>query len=147
MLIYSQPSSRGLTSCPAPAYSLMTSYIANDATTESEIIWCLHSVISHFSARSASSSIPVIARMCRDSQIANSMKLGKDKIRYMITHGIAPYFRKLLVEDINAAPNYVAMFDESMNKISQKGQMDIAVRYVREYRVQTRYFYYFVIGS
>ena len=119
--------------------SLMTAYIANDATTEAEILWCINSVMSHFSARAASASINVLARMFKDSPVAQGMKLGKDKIRYMITHGIAPYFRKQLVNEVSAASFFVALFDESMNKISQKGQMDINVRYVRGNGVHTRY--------
>ena len=124
----------------ATSHSLMTSYISNDKTTEAEILWSLNSVMSYFSFRSASASVPLMARMFPDSAIAQGMKLGKDKLRYTITHGIAPYFRQLLISDLSAAKFFVVLFDESMNKISQKGQMDIYVRYLRNDQVLTRFF-------
>ena len=67
------------------------------------------------------------------------IKLGKEKIRYMIMHEIAPHFRKQLVNEVSAASFFVALFDKSMNKISQKGQMDINVRYVKGNSVHPRY--------
>ena len=119
--------------------SLMTAYISNDKTTEAEILWCLNSVMCYFSCRSSSSSVSLMARMFPDSTIAQGMRLGKDKLRYNITHGIAPYFRQQLISDLTAAHYFVVLFDESMNKISQKGQMDIYIRYLKAEKVLTRY--------
>lgn len=44
-------------------------------------------------------------------------------------HGLAPYFKDILDHDILQCPAYVACFDEALNKISQRGQMDIVIRY------------------
>ena len=58
--------------------------------------------------------------MFLDSDIAKSFALGKDMTGYIIKFGIAPYFKKQLVETINNAGPFVLMFDESLNKSSKK---------------------------
>lgn len=66
--------------------------------------------------------------------------MGKDKTGYMIRFGIAPYFKKQLVEAINNAGPYVIMFDESLNQSSKKKQMDIHIRFLEDGCVRSRYF-------
>ena len=48
------------------------------------------------------------------------MRMGKDKIRYNVTHGIAEFFSERLLADTMKAHFYVIVFDESLNKVSQK---------------------------
>ena len=69
--------------------------------------------------------------------------MSKTKAAYTITHGLAPYFKENLDQDIQKCSGYVACFDEALNKISQRGQMDIVIRYWSEdaNQVATRYFY------
>ena len=57
------------------------------------------------------------------------MRVKKDKCGYIITHGIAPHFEQLLLEDVSRSPFFALSFDESLNKSLQRGQMDILVRY------------------
>nr|XP_043905538.1 uncharacterized protein LOC122784359 [Solea senegalensis] len=78
--------------------------------------------------------------MFPDSQIAKSFALAKDKTGYIIKFGIAPYFKKQLVEAINHAGPYILMFDESLNQSSKKKQMDIHIRFLENGCVQSRYF-------
>lgn len=46
--------------------------------------------------------------------------------------GLAPHFLNVLEGCLKRCDNYVLCFDESLNKISQKSQMDIFVRYWNE---------------
>ena len=39
--------------------------------------------------------------MFPDSKIVKSFALGADKLRYLITYGIAPYFYDLLKDNVN----------------------------------------------
>lgn len=57
------------------------------------------------------------------------MELGRTKISYMIIYGLATYFHQKLKQKINQCDCFVVCFDESLNKYSQKQQMDIAVRF------------------
>ena len=64
------------------------------------------------------------------------------KASYNIAHGLAPYFHDLVYNSVLQSDNIVACFDESLNEIVQKGQMDLCVRYwdVNKSRAATRYF-------
>ena len=70
--------------------------------------------------------------MFPDSEIAQRFSLARDKARYMITYGLAPYFTdnlRSILTSIDPVPLYSVSFDESMNRILQRGQMDLHVRY------------------
>lgn len=66
--------------------------------------------------------------MFPDSTIVKNVSLGETKSRYLLSCGIAPYFSKLLINEIKE-DNFVLMFDESFNKHLQKSQMDVLVRF------------------
>lgn len=67
--------------------------------------------------------------MFSDSKIASSMQLQRTKISYVVTCGIAPFFKSELLQDVQKCDYFSVGFDESLNKISQSGQMDINVRF------------------
>jgi len=46
----------------------------------------------------------------------------------MFTYGVAPYFQSKPSNAIESCPEYVICFDEALNKVIQRGQMDIVVR-------------------
>ena len=48
---------------------------------------------------------------------------------YLLNFGIAPYFKNLLLDEIKASPYYVLSFDESLNTVLQKEQMDVIICY------------------
>ena len=58
-----------------------------------------------------------------------AVTLGADKTRYIINHGIAPYFYEILNTNVNLADFHVISFDESMNSITQTNQMGCLIRY------------------
>ena len=41
--------------------------------------------------------------MFPDSKIASIMELGKDKLKYVVNYGIAPYFTQLLKEQVSSS--------------------------------------------
>ena len=80
--------------------------------------------------------------MFPDSSIVKNFACGKTKCSYIVTYGLAPYFKSLLNDTISTLDCFVAMFDESYNKISKRGQMDLHVRLwdSKNNCVATRYF-------
>ena len=66
--------------------------------------------------------------MFSDSQIAQSFSCGATKCAYLACFGIYPYFHELLIGKIRAVTYYTLSFDESLNQINQKKQMDMIVR-------------------
>ncbi|GBM75925.1 hypothetical protein AVEN_125336-1 [Araneus ventricosus] len=70
------------------------------------------------------------------------MQLQRDKVGYLLAYGIAPFFfEKELSDKCNKCEFLVVRFDESLNKVAQKQQMDINVRFwdEQEKQVCTRY--------
>ena len=55
--------------------------------------------------------------------------MSKTKCGYFVTFGMAPYLRKMLINNINSSPFYSVLFDESLNEMLQTEQMDIHTRY------------------
>ena len=64
-----------------------------------------------------------------DSKIAKTFKLGPSKCAYLITYGIAPYFKNRFSRLLKAAPYCVASFDECSSRVTQDEQMNVVLRY------------------
>ena len=77
--------------------------------------------------------------MFHDSAIAKKMKCGPTKLSYIVAFGIAPYFKQLLLSELQKAPCFVLSFDESLNHELQKEQMDFVVKYFVEHKVVCHY--------
>lgn len=79
--------------------------------------------------------------MFPSSATAKKVQLGKDKVGYTIVYGLAPFFKEVVLSEVSKASHIVVAFDESLNKIAQKEQMDVLVRFWPdgEECVKTRY--------
>ena len=75
----------------------ITGTVLKDNVTKAEILWVLETALSHYSHRSSNSKKKLITGMFPDSEIAQSLAFGKTKINYMVTTGIATYFKDLLL--------------------------------------------------
>ena len=80
--------------------------------------------------------------MFPDSNIAKNFACGQTKCSYIVTCGLVPYFKSLLNDTLSSLDCLVAMFEESYNKISKRGQVDVHVRFsdIESNCVATRYF-------
>ena len=96
----------------------------------------------HYSYNSCSEIGQLFQKMFPDSSIAQKFTFGKTKASYNITHGLAPYFHDLVYNSVLQSDHIVACFDESLNEVVQKCQMDLCVRYwdVNKSWAATRYF-------
>ena len=104
-------------------------FIANTEVVKAEIIWVLKSVVSGFSYRSSDSTPSLFSSMFPDSEIAKRFKMGKTKANYIATHGLAPYFKGLLMGKLNKSICMSHSFDESLNSTTQTSEMDLYVRF------------------
>ncbi|XP_047990547.1 uncharacterized protein LOC125229685 [Leguminivora glycinivorella] len=120
---------------------IMTMLI-KDEITKAEIIWCMYQVLSHSSQRSGGQAVDLFPLMFPDSDIAKKMRLQRTKIAYTVLYGLAPYFFRQLKEECCDCDVITIGFDESLNKVAQKGQMDIFVRYWDNEKNQVRSRYY-----
>ena len=67
---------------------------------------------------------------------------GKTTASFNITHGLAHYFQDLVYNSVLQSDHIVACFDESLNEVVQKGQMDPYVCHwdANKSQTATRYF-------
>ena len=94
-----------------------------------EIRWTLKVVQGHLSFRLCLGLNELFPSMFHDSAIAKSFRLSKIKCAYLITHGMYPYLQGQLLQEINISPFFTVSFDESLNLVVQKQQMDVVIKY------------------
>lgn len=119
----------------------ITKFMLPEQVTKSEIYWALQVVLMHTSSRSGGSSSDIFKLMFPDSIIAEKFRMHKDKLSYVITYGLGPYFQEQLTNTVRKCDFFCLSLDESLNKIAQKGQMDIIVRFFDDSKnkVMTQY--------
>lgn len=98
-------------------------------TAKAEVIWALDCVRKHRSARSCNDQGKIFANMFPDSQVAQNFHMAEVKLAYVTTFGLAPHFQKETVHRLGSAAEFSISFDEALNKVIQKGQLDVWVRY------------------
>ena len=101
-------------------------------------------VLSNYSFNSISNKSDLFCKMFPDSKIAENFSCGKTECSYVVCFGLAPYFKGLLTKSLSNVEHIVAFFDESFNKTSKRGQMDMHVRYWDNNHnyLATRYYHY-----
>ena len=104
-------------------------HVTEMAKTKALVVWLLKSIDSGFSNNSSDDIVDCLKVMCPDSKIASSLKMKRTKAYYVINHGLAPYFKTLLLEDVSASDIFVLSFDESLNDVLQKCEMVIVIRW------------------
>lgn len=113
--------------------------LGSTPTLRAEVIWCLDTVAKHQSLNANEGIADIFQAMFPDSDIAKTFACGKDKTGYVIRFGLAPYFKRRLIDTINNAGPFVLMFDESLNKSTKSKQLDVHVRFWQGDSVQSRY--------
>jgi hypothetical protein len=99
-----------------------------DQVTKSEILWALKSTQHGFSYKNSDETGELFRTMFPDSKIAEKFSIQHSKMSYIISHGLGPYFRDQLVEDIKNSQRFVLCFDEQTNNQNKK-QLDLLFRY------------------
>ena len=120
----------------------ITQYVQPMCIVMAEIRWAMKVVLSHHSFRSCLDINDLFSSMFPDSCIAKKFAMSKTKCAYCINYGLAPFYKEKLLSEIKKSPYYTIMFDESLNKILQKDQMDVYRRYWygESNQVKTMYF-------
>ena len=62
-----------------------------------------------------------------DSQIVNQVQLQRTKLGYVVSSGLAPYYKEKLVASIKDASHFVTCFDKSFKSVSNKKQLDVHI--------------------
>jgi len=82
-----------------------------------------------YSDNSVKDSINSFYVMFPDRKIASKMELGKDKLKYVVNYGIAPFFVEELKKQVDESDWLAVSYDESLNKVTQESEMDLVLRF------------------
>ena len=88
---------------------------------DAEICWVPKIVMMHASYRFYLNLIELF--------MAQNFKMRNTKVSYMIVYGIAEHFHRSLLSLPKKFPFFTPLFDESLNDILNKDQMDIDIRF------------------
>ena len=102
---------------------------AKQLATKVWIIWWIDVILSNFSFNSVSNKSNIFCKISPDSKIVENFSCGKTKCTYVVCFGLAPYFKGRLNKSLRNVEHIVALFDESFNKTSKRGQMNMRVCY------------------
>ena len=83
-------------------------------------MWVLEVVTAKHSFCSCDNKSDFFSSMFPDSQVVKTFAFGKTKCKYLVCHGIAPYFKEVLTKSLMELEHYVCLFDESYNNIVKK---------------------------
>lgn len=115
---------------------------ADDTAIKAQIIWLLKSIASGYSNNSCDDIGDVLKSMDPDSRVLQNFKMKRSKASYVVNHGLAQYFKKLLENEINNSDTLVISFDESLNDVIQESEMVLIIRYwcPKDSKVKSRYY-------
>ena len=67
--------------------------------------------------------------MFSDKEVVKAFSCGKTEYSYVLNYGIAPYFLELLNTQWVELEHFVALFDESYNKVEKQGKIDLHIQF------------------
>ena len=117
-------------------------FFIRENITKAEIFWALYVSYKHYSYNSCSEIEQLFQKLFPDRSIAQKSTFRKTKASHNINYGLVPYFYDLVYSSVFQSDHIVACFDESLNEVVQKGQMDLCMCYcdVNKSRAATIYF-------
>lgn len=128
--------------------STLDTYVTREDTLTAEITWALKVIDSRYSYNSSTDTAKLFQKMFPDSQIAKQFSCGEKKCAYLTCFGLAPHFKEELIKLLKNEDNYVVLFDESMNAVTQSKQLDVHVHAwnTNKLLVESRYYNSVFIG-
>ena len=115
--------------CSAKKQTTVDASIKSSLSTNAEIIWALNSTLSSYSNNSYANINDTFKRMFPDSKAAEEFSMSSSKISYIVNHGLAPYFKTILKDEITKSDCYIVSSGERLNDMTQTCQMDLHFRH------------------
>lgn len=119
----------GTSSSTAPTTSKLEIVNYSDASLAAQIIWMAKMADCNFSLRSCDHIGDTFQKIFPDSKIAANFSLTRTSASYMIPEGLAPHFRKTMVEDLSKCDLPFTMHFDETSTSQVKKQMDLTLRY------------------
>ena len=88
------------TSSSTSSSNLIVAHFSATSGTSAEIIWALNCVVKGYSARLKDDFGEMLRTMCPASPKAKYFKMRRNKLKYVVNHGLYPYFKEELDKQI-----------------------------------------------
>lgn len=124
----SQPNSF-VVSGATPKGKIPVAYTHTDAAHRAEILWVARRIMTGNSKRSLTGSGDLFRKMFPDSEIARAFRMEKDKAQYIAAYGLGQHYKDEVCRLTKEASDIVILFDEALNSVVQKSQMDVYIQY------------------
>jgi hypothetical protein len=95
-----------------------------DQVLKSEILWSLNIAQKGFSYNSCNELNELFSSMFPNSANATKFSIQSNKMSYVMSHDLDPYFKRKMVDDVKKADKFVLIFDEQTNNQNKK-QLDM----------------------
>jgi len=100
-----------------------------DTTAMAECRWVMHCIDKNFSAASCENLQELFKKMFGEEAV-NSFSISRTKFRYLLSHGLGPYFYEKLLDDLGSSL-FSLSFDETTNSAGAK-ELQFVVTYWSE---------------
>ena len=111
---------------------------------KADIMLAMKCVVSHYSHKSMDEFPDLLKTFFFDSDIAKEVQLGRTKVGYVINYGLKKYYYDKMMEKVKSANHFTICFDEALNNISNRKQLDAHVLFFNEDNNKVERYY---IGS
>jgi len=101
----------------------------DDKVKKIEILFSLKLSTSNYSFNSYGDISDICKVAFHDSDIAQHMKLGSNKVSHLIVYGLAPYFLSYFLKDIRSGIGFFTLYFDEITTRQVKKQIDIHVAY------------------
>ena len=106
-----------------------TTFVLDSSNLTAEIIWAIKCVMNGYSNNSCSDMIVTFRAMFLDSYIAKNYQISSNKLQYVVNWELDPYFKEILVEDVNKSKFLSIKFVGKPNHSLLSNRFSIIVRY------------------
>jgi len=104
-----------------------------DKVLRAEVMWVLKTVESNFSFNASEDIVEVLQQMDPDSLVLKTMRIKKDKVSYVLSHGLYPFYKEKLARRIQGAVGFTLGTDSATFKLQGLSKLvDIVIRYFDE---------------
>ena len=133
----------------APSQQTIETFTNNTQTMKADIIWALTTVVFGLSQNSNNDISNCFCATFPNNATAEEFSLGRTKSTYVVNHGLSPYFKELLTQNVNLSDFFVMSFDETFNSVTQSCEMYIIIRYwdIQAEIVQVHYWSSEILGQ
>lgn len=84
--------------------SSVKDYFSAEALADAEILWVFNVTANKYSLNSWKNKNELFSKMFKDKKVAQSFAVGSKRCSYMITFGLAPYFKSSPEESLKDSP-------------------------------------------